>query len=113
MPTQTEPKTEEIHSHPATHANHVGLHEDCAECQAGVGVSGPDFAAKLATLAAERDKVIALPDGSVLILVPIVAEDKEIIASWAEGAQEDFVTYARRTMQMGMDAILRGGAVAG
>lgn len=69
--------------------------------------------AKLREFVAEQAKAEELPDGSVMLPLRIDADQIEILRAWAEGAGENWIAYAQRTLEMALNAVLNGGAVAG
>jgi hypothetical protein len=88
-----------------------------------------DIAAKVAALLAEEDEadeeleqelgdvvgsgLVELPDGSVRIPVVIPQEMVEILRSWSEGAGQPFDEYLGTILDMALNAVVNGQAVAG
>ena len=72
-----------------------------------------DDQAKLREYFAEQTEVKELPDGSVMLPLRIDADQIEILKAWAEGAQENWVSYVQRTLEIALNATINGGAVAG
>lgn len=68
---------------------------------------------KLREFVAEQAKAEELPDGSVMLPLRIDVDQIEILRAWAEGAGENWIAYAQRTLEMALNAVLNGGAVAG
>ena len=72
-----------------------------------------DDQAKLREYFAEQAPLKELPDGSVQATVIVPAEMVEVLKAWADGAQEPWPLYLQRTLEMGLNAVVNGGAVAG
>lgn len=72
-----------------------------------------DDQAKLREYFAEQTPLKELPDGSVQAMVIVPAEMVEVLLAWADGAQEPWPLYLQRTLEMGLNAVVNGGAVAG
>jgi hypothetical protein len=72
-----------------------------------------DDQAKLREFFAEQSEVKELPDGSVMLPLRVDVDQLEILKAWAEGAGEHWVTFAQRTLEMGLNAVINGGQVAG
>jgi hypothetical protein len=70
-------------------------------------------AEKLRAIVAEQNPSKEMPDGSLRTTITVPAEMVEVIQSWAEGAGESFEVYLQRTLDMGLNAVVNGGAVAG
>ncbi len=69
-------------------------------------------------LEAELDAIVTsgavtLPDGSIRIPIIVPQEQCEILRAWADGAGEPFETYLQTIVEMGLNALITGGAVAG
>jgi hypothetical protein len=73
--------------------------------------SDVDIEAELNAMATSG--AILLPDGSMRISVIVPEEQVEIIRSWAEGAGESFESYLQTTVELGLNAVINGGSVAG
>lgn len=59
------------------------------------------------------DGIVDLPDGGILTTIKVDADKKEILMAWAEGAGESFPDYLQKILEMGLEAVVNGGAVAG
>lgn len=59
------------------------------------------------------DGIVDLPDGGILTAIKVDADKKEILMAWAEGAGESFPDYLQKILEMGLEAVVNGGAVAG
>ena len=73
--------------------------------------SDVDIEAELNALATSG--TILLPDGSMKISVIVPEEQINILRSWAESAGESFESYLQTTVELGLNAIINGGSVAG
>lgn len=58
-------------------------------------------------------ELVELPDGSVKVPVIVTQEMCVVIREWASGAGEDFAEYLQRIVEMGINAVVLGGSVAG
>jgi hypothetical protein len=72
-----------------------------------------DDQAKLREFFAEQTPLKELPDGSVQVAVIVPAEMVEVLKAWADQAQEPWPLYLQRTLEMGLNAVVNGGAIAG
>lgn len=69
--------------------------------------------AKLRDVVNAQNPATELPDGSVLLTIRVDADKKLILQGWAEGVNEPWQTYTQRVVEMGIEAIVNGGQVAG
>lgn len=77
-----------------------------------VAVLSDEDKGKLREFFAEQG-VEELPDGSVRLPIIVPAEMAVILREWAESSQESWPVYLQRTVEMGLNAIVNGGTVAG
>lgn len=63
--------------------------------------------------AAMGSTAIELPDGSIRIPIIVDADKIIVLREWANGAGESFEDYLTKMVDMGLEAIVNGGAVAG
>jgi len=63
--------------------------------------------------AAMGSTAIELPDGSIKIPITVDADKISVLREWADGAGESFEDYLTKMVDMGLEAIVNGGAIAG
>ncbi len=69
--------------------------------------------AKLREVVNQQNPAIELPDGSLRLSIVVDPDTVNIIKSWAEDAGEPFQTYLQRAVEIGLNATVNGGSVAG
>lgn len=69
--------------------------------------------AKLRDVVNSQNPAKELPDGSVLVPIRVDADTLNMLKGWAEGTNEPWEIVLQRTAEMGLNAVVNGGAVAG